>query len=146
MIDRNARNQAANLVEGYWAGKISNDDLEDAWPNSKDRGVVAVFGFMWTLYDDLKTHFVHQEDVDNVKLNCIVKNCVEFLRSDDEYTWPHSAVIYGNVRYSRWAVIVSLGLLGWCNRLAAARERRYWNEMHAHGDVEAWPFTVKRVR
>lgn len=79
MIDRAARDQAVTLVQNFWAGKISNRDLEDLWPNSVDEGVVAVSQFMWTLYDDFKIHLVREEDVGDVRITTLIANCIVFF-------------------------------------------------------------------
>ena len=143
MIDRDARDKAVALVQDYWTGKISNRDLEDFWPNSDDNGVKEIFQFMWTLYSDFKKHSVRKQDIENHELSSIVMNCINFLKSDNDYTWPHSPVVFSFEQYPRWAVFVSLGLLGCLNKWTASRERRYWIEMHAHGNVKAWPFTER---
>lgn len=140
MIDRDARNRAAALVEGFWSGTTTNRQLEAAWPSREDKGLDAVFDFVWGLYDDFKKHTAREADLANPKLNDLMANCVRFLRSDEPYTWPHSGCVPGGGRYPRWAVWVAFGLLGLWNRAAAAQEESYWRDMRAHGDVTAWPF------
>ncbi len=144
MIDRKARTRAAELVEKFWSGVITNRELERSWLDSHDSGVLAVEDIVWTLYDDFKVHTAHEEDRSDHKLSGIVSNCVAFLRSDEEYTWPHFGTCQGAGTYAPWAVSMSLGLLNLWNRVARAREEQYWTEMRAHGDVNAWPFTRKR--
>lgn len=143
MIDRDDRDRAANLVEDYWNGAITNREFEERFPGSSDRGVEAVGDFIWHLYDDFKIHTVYEPDKVDPKLSAIVSNCVKFLRSDEDYTWPHFGMIDGRAAYPRWAVILSLGLLGLANRLKDPSEAKYWEDMRAHGDTDAWPFTKR---
>ncbi len=145
MIDRDARDRAAALVEGFWSGTTTNRQLEAAWPGGEDKGLDAVFDFVWGLYDDFKEHPAREADLANPKLNDLIANCVRFLQSDEPYTWPHSGSVPGGGRYPRWAVWASCGLLGFRNRAAAAREERYWRDMRAHGDVTAWPFRMSQA-
>ncbi|MCJ2128310.1 hypothetical protein [Methylobacterium sp. E-045] len=140
MIDREARDRAADLVEQFWSGLITNRDLERGWPESRDVALRAINDLIWTLYDDFETCPVRQAIRTDQKLSILIPNCVAFLRSDEIYTWPHSAIIKGVERIPLWAVILSLGTLSLWNRRAEAREERYWADMRAHGDVEAWPF------
>ena len=143
MIDREARNRAADLVDHFWGGLITNRDLERAWPESRDRSVRAVDDFIWTLYDDFEARTVRDDVRSDPQFGVLVPNCIAFLRSDETYTWPHVATIKGVERFPLWAVVLSLGALGLWNRRAEVRERQYWADMRAHGDVEAWPFTRK---
>lgn len=143
MIDREARVRAADLVEKFWNGSITNDDLERSWPNSRDEAIRAVEDIVWTLYSDLKAHTIREAETSNPRLVVIVPNCIAFLRSSEEYRWPHLGTIQGAKRYPSWAVILSFGLLGFLNRRAEVNEERYWAEMRAHGDVDAWPFSSK---
>lgn len=143
MVDRKARDRAADLVEQFWHGLITNDELKRLWPNSRDNAILAVNGLVWTLYNDFETHTIRDANRADPKLGVLVPNCIAFLRSNETYTWPHGATIIGVKRYPTWAIVLSLGALGLWNRAAEDRERRYWADMHSHGDVEAWPFRWK---
>ena len=145
MIDRKARDRAADLVEQFWNGAISNRELERLWPDSDDRALLAVEVLVWTLYDDFKTHKVNPAYKSDPKLSKIVANCIAYLRSDEEYTWPHFSTLKDTNTYPMWAVVASMGVLGLWNRFAKDREKQYWAEMRSHGDVEAWPFLKKGV-
>ena len=145
MIDRDARDRAAALVEGFWSGTTTNRQLEAAWPGDEDKGLDAVFDLVWGLHDDFKEHTAREADRANPKLDGLMANCVRFLRSDEPYTWPHSGRVPGGERYPRWAVWASCGLLGLWNKAAAAREERYRRDMRAHGAMAAWPFRMPRV-
>jgi hypothetical protein len=140
MIDRNARDCAAILVEDFQAGRITNRTLEKRWPDTNDRGVRAIEDLIWSLYDDFKEHRIHKEDRENPELMRRIDLSTRFLRSDEAYTWPHYATVPCTRKVPRWAVMASIGLLSICNRLAERREQRYWRDMRAHGDVESWPF------
>jgi len=145
MIDRDARNRAVALVESYWAGTTTNRQLEAAWPDSYDRGVIAVEDFVCTHYDEFKEHAADETDRANPDLNLFFANCVRFLRSDERYNWPHYSLPSFGARYPRWAVWATLGLLDLWNKAAAVREEAYWREMHEYGDVDAWPFRQQQI-
>lgn len=141
MIDRIGRDKAADIVEKFWSGAISNDQLERLWPNSRDRGVIVVESFIWLLYHDHREH--HISDINKIDplTASRVSACIDFLRSDEEYAWPHFANPMGHTEiYPRWMVWASLGLLEILNRSSRRRIDRYWQDTHAAGDVNAWPF------
>jgi hypothetical protein len=141
MIDRPGRDAAADAIERYWAGLITNDQLESLWPNSRDRGIIAVESFIWLLYDDTREHRICDEDKSDPEMAMRVSACIDFLRSDEEYEWPHFANPRGHISiYPQWMVWASFGLLGLVNRSTRKRIERYWRDMHAAGDVTAWPF------
>ena len=140
MVDRAARDKAATAVERFWAGEITNDELEKLWPNSRDRAVVAVESFIWLLYSDLKEHRIRDEDKSDPEIALRVGTCIRFLRCDEEYGWPHLATPFGATLYSKRAVWASFGLLGLANHFEKKRIDRYWRDMNAAGDPTAWPF------
>lgn len=122
MIDRTGRDRAAALVEEFWAGTTTNRQLEEAWPDSKDPGITAAEDFVWCLYDDFKEQTAHEADRADPKLSGVVANCIRFLQSDEPYEWPLYSYPWGVVRYPRWAVWASLGLLSRWNKAAAVRD------------------------
>lgn len=141
MVDRIGRDAAADAVERFWSGLITNDQLEGLWPNSRDRGIIAVESFIWLLYSDLKEHCVSEADKSDPQIAMRVSACIDFLRSDEEYEWPHFATPGSDTTiYPQWMVWMSFGLLGLLNRSTEKRIERYWRDMHAAGDVTAWPF------
>lgn len=147
MIDRRARDQAANAVAAFWSGEITNRQLEERWPDSRDRAVIAVESFIWLLYDDFKRHRVCDADRGDANISIRIHACLDFLRSSQEYAWPHLATPnYNQPIYPRWKVVASLGLLAISNYFAARSSERYWREMNAAGDVSAWPFLQHQFR
>ena len=143
MIDREARDRAVILVQDFWTGRITNRALEAAWPESEDRGVLAVAIHVGSFSDDFKENFIDKKTAARAEASATIVNCVTFLKSTEPYSWPRFSVLNNAEQYPRWAVIASFGLLGLWNGLARAREAYYWQEMHAHGDVDAWPFRYK---
>jgi hypothetical protein len=139
VIDRTARDKAAYIVESYWAGEISNRRLVQLWPDSRDLGVIAIDDFMWLLYDDTKEHRVRDQDKNDPELASRIAKCVEFLRSDEQYAWPHFAHP-GALIYPKWMIWASFGLAGISNYRASKRTEQYWRDMNAAGDISAWPF------
>ena len=140
VIDRPARDKAAYIVESYWAGEISNRRLEQLWPESQDRGVIAIDSYMWLLYDDMKEHCVGPKEKNDPETASRVAMCIEFLRSDEPYAWPHFAHP-GVLIHPKWMVWATFGLAGFSNYRAEKRIARYWRDMNAAGDTNAWPFT-----
>jgi hypothetical protein len=145
MIDREARDRAAILVQDFWTGRITNRALEAAWPDSEDRGVLAVAVYVDLFSDDFEEHFIDKETAARAEASAIIMNCIAFLKSKELYSWLRFSVLSNAEQYPRWAVVASFGLLGLWNGLARTREARYWQEMHAHGDVDAWPFRCKGI-
>lgn len=136
-MDRRARDALAATIEDFWAGRITNHDFERLEPQSDDRGVGAVAAYIWLLYDDFKDEKISSEIREEVYVRDCVTRCIQFLRSDEEYVWPHywKHYIFGGA-YPKWKVILSFGLLGIKNKIAET----YCREMAEVGDVSAWPF------
>jgi hypothetical protein len=141
MIDRTARDRAADVVARFLAGEITNRQLETLWPESSELGLLAVESYIWTLYDDLKVQRLQAKFSQDPHTVRLVTNCIRFLQSDEEYAWPHFATLRVTY-YPQWAVVASFGLFALANRRAAKREKRYWDDMNAAGDVSAWPCTA----
>ena len=99
------------------------------------------------LPDDFKQHRVCDADRADANISARIHACLGFLRSNQEYAWPHLATPRYSARiYPCWMVVASLGLLAISNDFAARRFERYWREMNAAGDVAAWPFPEHQSR
>jgi len=53
MIDRAARNVAADLIERFVRSDISNDELSDAWPRSEDLALGQIAYHLEATTDDM---------------------------------------------------------------------------------------------
>ena len=58
MIDRDSRNRLAEAFRQYASGRITNDDLDAVAVDWRDKGAAAVKLQAWSLYSDLKKHYV----------------------------------------------------------------------------------------
>lgn len=162
MIDRCARDEAADILEKYWNGEITNYTLEYAWPPSQDRAIDEVFYFVWTLYSDCKEHKVRPADKVDPKISVLVPNCIRYLRADEEFEWPAEAAspetgmpfwlaslcglflarITGASTPEAliWVAIVTLFAWSVLTKPADGENKAHMDEMRKHGDLEAWPF------
>ncbi|MDF2116046.1 hypothetical protein PY365_10705 [Roseiarcaceae bacterium H3SJ34-1] len=141
MIDRAGRDKAAILVERYWTGQISSHELQSLWPDSRDRGIIAVGDYLWLFSEDFISRRPRDTVIGKASAVSRMEACKNFLRSNEEYAWPHLATPpWGSTTYPRWLVFASCGLLAIKGRFAEQRLHRYRSEMHAAGDGSAWPF------
>jgi hypothetical protein len=125
MIDRNARNKLSELIRSLAVGNITNDEFEDALPNSTDDAVWEVFHHgAWCLYSDMKEYKLRGKDALSPEDKSMVARWVLFLKSDYEYQWPSAS--FREV----FLKSISLGFFG-----QSTLEK--WKE---HGDVSYWPF------
>lgn len=105
MIDRNARDRAAELLKRFAAGEIANGEMFRVWPESEDEGVTRVADAImeqvsirtgdmfseataiFTMTGDEPLGPGGRERLERFRL---------FLQSDCEYTWSHrSASLIG---------------------------------------------------
>ncbi|WP_092896505.1 hypothetical protein [Rhodobacter sp. 24-YEA-8] len=88
MIDRPARDAAAQTLRSFISGKITNVAFEDLQPQTDDPAIHAIWDTCWIFYDDFKTHRLEGKNRLNLEQR---KSCVRwivFLHSDLEYSWP----------------------------------------------------------
>ncbi|MGD0088509.1 MAG: hypothetical protein ABSE73_01185 [Planctomycetota bacterium] len=89
MVDRDAREKAAQLLQQFKAGLISNDRFEDGWPlTSQDPVLEAIRWTVWGSYDDLHEHRLGERNwvFGSNKLDsdgqALFERCILFLKSD----------------------------------------------------------------
>lgn len=88
MVDRNARDRAAQLLRDFVSGKLSNDAFADGAPATSDRAIAAIWDTAWVLYSDMKAHHLtgtHRLSPDTRRI-CV--RWLLFLHSDRPYEWP----------------------------------------------------------
>ena len=57
MVDREARDRAALLLRRFAAGRLTNDEFDEAYPGSAgDRALPEVGGAAWHLHSDGEVH------------------------------------------------------------------------------------------
>ena len=125
MIDRSARNKLAELIRSLVSGSITNDQFEDALPNSTDDAVWEVFhSGAWHLYSDMKEYKLRGEDLLSSDEKSMVARWILFLKSDYEYKWPSATFREAFLKS------VTFGFFG-----QSTLDK--WEE---YGDVSYWPF------
>ena len=131
MIDRQARDNFAEILRHLAAGQITNDEFEDRMPlKSKDAAVNRIFwAGAWHLYDDMREYKLagkyrlprdHKREV---------AKWILFLKSDFEYQYPKSLRVLDYIH--PLLAIFSLGL-------AVPILRYYHNKLR---DPAIWPFS-----
>jgi len=115
--DRTARDKAADLIHSLATGQITNREFDGSFPNSRDRGVSAVYFFVWHFYSDLDEHRLDGRFALSPESRGHFDRCILFLRSDLAYRWPP---------------LVTCRLFSW---LVCLLSRKYET-----GEREVWPF------
>lgn len=128
MIDSSSRRIAAELLRQFAAGRLTNDEFADRWPQSLDPAVTVVRDAAWFLYGDLREYRLTGPDRLSRHVRRQVVRWVLFLHTDLPYEWPIATAIQNVAR--QLVTVLSLG--------AAAR---FWaGRLRACGEVEVWPF------
>ncbi len=134
MVDRRARDIAADAIRDFMEGSISNKEYERRFPSTRsdDPALWAVFSHVWFCYDDLSEHTLTGEHAltgERRAFRVFLERSLLFLRSDLEFRWPPPTF---GLRYG------ILRLLGFGQKL----KRREEDDMSV-GDVEVYPFLTK---
>lgn len=87
MIDRVARNKAAEIVRHFVTGQIYNFDFDDAQPESNDPIIDAIWDSLWLTYCDFRKHKLKDEWQLPAEGERKVAIWILFLHSDEEYRW-----------------------------------------------------------
>src|SRR5436190_23104801 len=89
MIDRTARNRAAETIRRFVCGQITNKEFIRRYPDSKHDPVIsALDDTVWCLYDDIRTHKLSGDYALTKEFKSEVARWLLFLYSDAEYEWP----------------------------------------------------------
>jgi len=129
LVDRATRDALAELTHHFVAGRLTNYELENRRPRSKDPAIQQIFwNALWGLYDDLHEHrligcyYIPKDSRSDLA------RCILFLKSDLEYEWTPFPP-----KPQALAVLVSMVTLGAANRVML----RHWRRQ---GDASVWPF------
>jgi hypothetical protein len=135
MVDSESRRVAAEVLEKFRDGVITNCDFEGLWPlyNRGDRGPNAIETMVWRYYDDLREHKLTGEHSLTDLGRLVFDRCVLFLRTECEYAWPDDNFAPGKPG-SRG--LITLGLSDAHDRL----EETCLKELHVEGESPFWPF------
>lgn len=89
MIDRNARNLAAETIRHYVCGVITNREFEERYPTSKVDPIIRTLDdSLWAAYEDIGTHKLAGENAVSCDLKQRISRWLLFLYSNCEYRWP----------------------------------------------------------
>ena len=91
MIDRAARDKAAEVIRRFISGQITNFDFETQMPTSDDRVIFAIEESLWPFYDDFKSHKLSGLWKLPDKTKSEMARWVMFLHADEEYLWPKAS-------------------------------------------------------
>lgn len=140
MIDRAARDEAAQTLRSFISGKITNFAFEALCPLTNDPAIHAIWDTAWLFYDDFKTHRLDGRNGLSIDQR---KSCVRwiiFLHSNQEYDWPTLALPGSDpnlrVRKSVWRGLLGLDPYD----LSSEEARRFL----AAGHYAVWPFISVR--
>ena len=121
MIDRQARDLAAEILRQFFSGRFSQFDFEERIPESKDPAISAIDHTVWCFYDDFCEHKMTGEWKLTPEWRRIIARWVMFLHCDFEYEWP-------SVRYP--------GLRPLVRTFFRRKEKQFMES----GDYDVWPF------
>ncbi len=139
MIDRQARDRAAVVLEEFRSGRLTNFEFENAWGRLKttdDRAIRAIGSMIWHYYDDAVEHRLTGERALGSDAQDLFHRCINFLRTEYEYEWPvdNLATIE---RLPKGIDALTLGVL---SRWLKTRNADRAQQMTQAGDIRAWPF------
>jgi hypothetical protein len=140
MVDVEARKQAADLVQKFRDGVITNDEFRDSWPRRKnkeqarDRALGAINSMLWFTYSDTRSHKLTLTS----DLRSLYDRCYLFLKSDIEYKWQRDEFVASWVQAFR---VFTLGLSSFFDRPFARRlAEQPPSASQISGPDAIWPF------
>jgi hypothetical protein len=126
MVATVKRRRAAQLLLDFYRGRITNDQMDDAWPrDAEDPALSKVFWTKWGLYSDLREEYAKPKLGRDYSAAKAIHRCLVFLNSGLEYEWVGFGLSEGPVPRI-------LELLD--------KHRR---EINHAGDQSVWPFYRK---
>lgn len=133
MVDREARNQAAQAIRHYVCGVITNREFESRYPSSKmDPVIRAMDDSLWATYEDISTHKLERKNAASREMKARIARWLLFLYSNNEYLWPHIS----EPAFRDLPPDSSIGI--WIRRIFAYEERSA--AFMKNGHYEVWPF------
>lgn len=101
-IDKKARDQALVLIDKITTEQLTNRQLEDCWPESRDPEMNGILRWLWTLYDDTNERPVC------LSLNGndlrVLDNCRAFLQTDIPFPMQKLSLKEGINQKLRWGI------------------------------------------
>lgn len=88
MVDMKSRGLAANLIREFAAGRLTNDEFDEQYPESEDRGVQTIGQVLWLSWDDRFTHRLEGEHQLTDQQKALFDRCIAFFQTELEYVGP----------------------------------------------------------
>jgi hypothetical protein len=87
MVERERRNQAAGLLDGFVAGKKTGAEVYQEWPfnEARDRAVIHILS---RVVENRLEKFDSYSKVRDDSFKARIDNCIKFLKTDLDYDWP----------------------------------------------------------
>ena len=158
MVDREARNLAAPLLSQFRECELDNYQFEEAWPeDTEDDAVGEIYLRVWHCYNDVSTHKLEGKYALDDETRAMFERAELYLKSDREYAWPRTPVVWGCCWSLLWMLTIAAPLVWiwffWLRwlwipvTLLAAMWLVYWwylrrwrDQYQAAGAEEYWPF------
>jgi hypothetical protein len=136
MIDRNARNLAAQIIRHYVCGVITNKEFEGRYPSSKGDPIIRTLeDSLWASYEDIGTHKLTGKNAVSYDLKQRIARWLLFLYSDCEYRWPEiSDAGFRDLPADSWFGNFIRTIFGYEERSSAFLRC---------GDYDVWPFLAR---
>jgi len=126
MIATEKRRKAAQLLLDFYKGRITNDQMDDAWPrDAEDIGLTKIHRATWGLYSDFQEEYIEGKLRKKYITAKAIHRCLVFLKSGLEYEW----IGFG----------MSKSLVPHILELFDSHRR----EINRAGDQSVWPFYRK---
>ena len=130
MVDRQARDIAADVLARFLRGELNNKEYEHQYPESKeDPALREIWLEVWFFYSDLRQQRLNGKEALSTERQEFVKRCILFLRHGTEFRWPRQ-------RFRPWYAALRLVGLG-------VFVDRWYSEGLEQGDTDVWPFLTR---
>lgn len=131
MVNADKREIAAQVLQRFLDGSITNDEFEDEFPrDQRDPVLVTIRHCVWGHYSDLSRHKLTGKYAPTPEAKALLERCLLFLKSNLEFEWPVPGLGF-------FMGLLSIFTLGW---VARRREKKYARL----GDYDVWPFLRRR--
>jgi hypothetical protein len=136
MVDAASRTRAAEAIQRFRDGAITNMEFEGLWPcyDRRDRGLRAIETMLWRFYDDFREHKLAEDYELTPEGRRLFDRCILFLRTELEYSWADDDFI--GTRSHAGLTLLGLSESNW--------EDVRLKHLHIVGDDPFWPFFSRR--
>ena len=130
MVDRSARDQYAELLRHFVAGRMTNFEYEESCDQifrTNDEAVHQIYCAMWPTYCDIRKHTMTGDYALSKEGRRLVAQWILFLHSDLEYEWPVPGMS---------GCLLNILTFGFWSRLQKHKRAR----LGFSGNHDVWPF------